>query len=306
MFLLATPIIFYSYDFNRSTSINSKYVIDPEKNAGRGYQYDEVVRSREDRKKLNAGDCECCREVGLLYLVSPPHFYSSIGCSTTRPSDLCQADSNHHSGDPRRRHRRSLADATWPHSRRSLPLDARILKRIRRRFRVTGLTGRERRRRPITGILGSRRRRRSGRSMSARRRCISRKCRTLRRRLQVGWGSIGRGERVGGSMGSELAFFQRRHSVGSRIGRRWRGHSRLRSIGCGLWGCWTKGSYCTLLWVPSLFSVSFVVRSLTVSRLTSPPTVQYIWESGNGWDADVLTVSLPLNFHPSGIPISKR
>ena len=44
-------------------TINGLYVIDPTKNHGKGYQYDEVVRSKEGRKKMHATDCECCREV---------------------------------------------------------------------------------------------------------------------------------------------------------------------------------------------------------------------------------------------------
>lgn len=47
-----------------STSVNSRFVIDPEKNGGLDYQYDEVVRGKENRKKMDAGTCECCKDVG--------------------------------------------------------------------------------------------------------------------------------------------------------------------------------------------------------------------------------------------------
>ncbi|KAH9476297.1 hypothetical protein JR316_0011871 [Psilocybe cubensis] len=46
----------------QDTSINALYEIDPAQNAGKNFQYDEVVRNRDERRKLNAGDCECCRE----------------------------------------------------------------------------------------------------------------------------------------------------------------------------------------------------------------------------------------------------
>ncbi|KAF9481755.1 hypothetical protein BDN70DRAFT_875891 [Pholiota conissans] len=40
----------------------TKYAIDPKNNGGLNYQYDEVVRNREERRKMHGGDCECCRE----------------------------------------------------------------------------------------------------------------------------------------------------------------------------------------------------------------------------------------------------
>ncbi|KAF8960813.1 DNA repair protein endonuclease SAE2/CtIP C-terminus-domain-containing protein [Flammula alnicola] len=43
-------------------TINTLFAIDPARNGGLNYQYDEVVRRRDERRKLNAGDCECCRE----------------------------------------------------------------------------------------------------------------------------------------------------------------------------------------------------------------------------------------------------
>ncbi|KAF8900697.1 DNA repair protein endonuclease SAE2/CtIP C-terminus-domain-containing protein [Gymnopilus junonius] len=44
------------------TTINALFTIDPAQNGGVPYQYDEVVRSKEARRKMDAGDCECCRE----------------------------------------------------------------------------------------------------------------------------------------------------------------------------------------------------------------------------------------------------
>ncbi|KAJ6587206.1 hypothetical protein DFH09DRAFT_1142886 [Mycena vulgaris] len=50
------------------TPINASFVIDPTRNGGKDFQYDEVVRGREDRRNMNAGDCECCRD-----------YYAAIG-----------------------------------------------------------------------------------------------------------------------------------------------------------------------------------------------------------------------------------
>ncbi|KAG2149266.1 DNA repair protein endonuclease SAE2/CtIP C-terminus-domain-containing protein [Suillus clintonianus] len=44
-----------------ATTINSRFTICEERNHGVNYQYDEVVKSRDERKKMLADDCECCR-----------------------------------------------------------------------------------------------------------------------------------------------------------------------------------------------------------------------------------------------------
>ncbi|KJA18293.1 hypothetical protein HYPSUDRAFT_191202 [Hypholoma sublateritium FD-334 SS-4] len=56
-----------------NTSINAMYAIDPANNGGLDYQYDEVVRSRDARKKMHAGDCECCKA-----------YYEAVGPLPTR------------------------------------------------------------------------------------------------------------------------------------------------------------------------------------------------------------------------------
>ncbi|KAI0772953.1 DNA repair protein endonuclease SAE2/CtIP C-terminus-domain-containing protein [Trametes elegans] len=43
-------------------TINALYQLDPEQNDGVGYQYGEVVRDKQRRKKMHGGDCECCRD----------------------------------------------------------------------------------------------------------------------------------------------------------------------------------------------------------------------------------------------------
>jgi hypothetical protein len=45
------------------TTINAQFTIDPTQNKGLNYQYDEVVRNKDERRRLDAGDCECCHEV---------------------------------------------------------------------------------------------------------------------------------------------------------------------------------------------------------------------------------------------------
>ncbi|EIW74925.1 hypothetical protein CONPUDRAFT_66547, partial [Coniophora puteana RWD-64-598 SS2] len=42
-------------------TINSAFMINPDANDGCAYAYDSVVRNREERRHMDAGDCECCR-----------------------------------------------------------------------------------------------------------------------------------------------------------------------------------------------------------------------------------------------------
>jgi hypothetical protein len=50
-------------------TINAEYVIDPAQNGGLEFRYDEVVRTKEDRRRMDAGDCECCRDVRSNYFI---------------------------------------------------------------------------------------------------------------------------------------------------------------------------------------------------------------------------------------------
>ncbi|KAL5495299.1 hypothetical protein ACEPAI_762 [Sanghuangporus weigelae] len=43
-------------------AINALYAIDTSKNNGVAFQYDEVVRGKKHRQRLEAGDCDCCKE----------------------------------------------------------------------------------------------------------------------------------------------------------------------------------------------------------------------------------------------------
>jgi hypothetical protein len=41
-------------------TINAEYAIDPALNGGLEFRYDEVVRTKEDRRRMDADGCECC------------------------------------------------------------------------------------------------------------------------------------------------------------------------------------------------------------------------------------------------------
>ncbi|KAF9026210.1 hypothetical protein BDZ89DRAFT_1016326 [Hymenopellis radicata] len=45
-----------------NTTINATFAIDPSRNDGLDYAYEEVVRGKEKRRNLHGGDCECCRD----------------------------------------------------------------------------------------------------------------------------------------------------------------------------------------------------------------------------------------------------
>lgn len=64
------------------------FEINADRNGGVAYQYDEVVRNKDDRKKMEAGDCECCRDVRivefphncepLLLIIRAPFLFSIV------------------------------------------------------------------------------------------------------------------------------------------------------------------------------------------------------------------------------------
>ncbi|CAE6414365.1 unnamed protein product [Rhizoctonia solani] len=55
-------------------TINSEFEINPVNNEGMGFQFDSVVRDKNERKKLTAGDCIACKE-----------YYEAVGAMPTRP-----------------------------------------------------------------------------------------------------------------------------------------------------------------------------------------------------------------------------
>lgn len=46
-----------------STTLNALYEINPARNGGLNFAFDEVVRKKEERKKMEAGACPDCIEV---------------------------------------------------------------------------------------------------------------------------------------------------------------------------------------------------------------------------------------------------
>ncbi|TFK89536.1 hypothetical protein K466DRAFT_652040 [Polyporus arcularius HHB13444] len=73
-------------------TINAVYEIDPERNNGLKFQFEEVVRDKEKRKHMHAADCECCRDyykaVGPLPArLQPPMWRSPQSKSKKRPRD---------------------------------------------------------------------------------------------------------------------------------------------------------------------------------------------------------------------------
>ena len=72
--IISTPFVSF-FDSNLhmlsrpgETTINAQYVIEPNQNGGVNYQYDVVVKNRNERRRLDAGDCECYREVNTEVL----------------------------------------------------------------------------------------------------------------------------------------------------------------------------------------------------------------------------------------------
>ncbi|KAF8213716.1 DNA repair protein endonuclease SAE2/CtIP C-terminus-domain-containing protein [Mycena galopus ATCC 62051] len=54
-------------------TINASYAIDPARNDGVNFQYAAVVRGKEDRQRMDGGDCECCHD-----------YYEAIGPMPSR------------------------------------------------------------------------------------------------------------------------------------------------------------------------------------------------------------------------------
>ncbi|KAI5123623.1 hypothetical protein M0805_003437 [Coniferiporia weirii] len=48
-------------DVTSGDAINALFEIDSSKNDGLAFQFDEIVRGRRQRQKLDAGDCDCCK-----------------------------------------------------------------------------------------------------------------------------------------------------------------------------------------------------------------------------------------------------
>jgi hypothetical protein len=55
---------------SKDQTINALYAIEPARNQGLDFQYEEVVRGKDDRRRMDAGDCECCRDVSFAKSLS--------------------------------------------------------------------------------------------------------------------------------------------------------------------------------------------------------------------------------------------
>jgi hypothetical protein len=61
--------ILYSHRYrDGNITINAQYEIDANHNNGLDFQYDAVVRNGRERKHLDGGDCECCRDVRVALI----------------------------------------------------------------------------------------------------------------------------------------------------------------------------------------------------------------------------------------------
>ncbi|KAG6827987.1 hypothetical protein H0H92_009751 [Tricholoma furcatifolium] len=81
----------------QSTTINAQFEINPARNGGLDYQYDEVVRGKEDRRRMNAGDCEECREYYEAVGPLPKRLQAPLWRSpSSTPSKTCSRHSHSH------------------------------------------------------------------------------------------------------------------------------------------------------------------------------------------------------------------
>ncbi|EMD37051.1 hypothetical protein CERSUDRAFT_114952 [Gelatoporia subvermispora B] len=73
-----------------AVTINALYEIDGTRNNGLGFQFDDVVRNKQQRKNLHADDCECCRDyyeaIGPLPSRLRPPLWRSPESTPSKPS----------------------------------------------------------------------------------------------------------------------------------------------------------------------------------------------------------------------------
>jgi len=60
--MLYHPCSSFHHSYSTGKTLNSMFEINKEANHGLDYQFDEVVRVKDERKQLHGGDCECCRD----------------------------------------------------------------------------------------------------------------------------------------------------------------------------------------------------------------------------------------------------
>jgi hypothetical protein len=159
----------------------SAHVLATVRNGGLEFQFDEVVRAKEDRRRMDAGDCECCRDVSFHFMHQLSH---QADMTTIKSTTLRLARSlincKHRYGGPHLPAPPSPRDlvhctAAMVPVQHTVPEKEKRMQRsplTSRQSHGTGTTGSAHARRLGIGILGSRTRRRRRISMSGRGRCI--------------------------------------------------------------------------------------------------------------------------------------
>ncbi|THV00290.1 hypothetical protein K435DRAFT_751322 [Dendrothele bispora CBS 962.96] len=69
---------------DQEKTLNEVYAINPDRNEGLSHQFDQVVRGKEKRKRLDAGDCEECRQYYEAIGPMPPRLQPPLWRSPTR------------------------------------------------------------------------------------------------------------------------------------------------------------------------------------------------------------------------------
>ncbi|CCM05622.1 uncharacterized protein FIBRA_07851 [Fibroporia radiculosa] len=87
---------------SEDAAINALYEIDPVQNGGVQFQFEEVVRNKERRKRLDAGDCDDCRNyydaVGPLPARLKPPLWRSPQSSPSRRKTHCHKHKHNMAG----------------------------------------------------------------------------------------------------------------------------------------------------------------------------------------------------------------
>lgn len=104
-------------------TINSRFSIRKDRNHGVGFQYDAVVRNREERKHMLGSDCECCREVSGDGPRRIPYRLNSPCTSTMKPLGHYRLRDNP-SGE-RRPSGKCLTTSTHQKTTRKIPITSK-------------------------------------------------------------------------------------------------------------------------------------------------------------------------------------
>ncbi|RPD61556.1 hypothetical protein L226DRAFT_485405 [Lentinus tigrinus ALCF2SS1-7] len=95
-------------------TINAMYEIDPERNNGVNFQFEEVVRDKEKRKHMHAADCECCRDyyeaVGPLpSRLQPPAWRSPQSKDKKRKRDSFEDGDDDRNAEAIEKHKQEIS-----------------------------------------------------------------------------------------------------------------------------------------------------------------------------------------------------